>query len=154
MYPRQCAESVDHASRASRRLNAVGSSLTLYPAFRPAPICAMALFPVWVFRPGAIAQLPDSVIREESGRSASTTWQPVNMDRGRQVGAIIAQEKKVNLTRMKDMMAIPPEVTFDRFLRDQTEYKDGKQDLDRIDSPEIRSLVDRDSTNPQFGATQ
>jgi hypothetical protein len=42
---------------------------------------------------------------------------------------------------MKDMMAIPPEVTFDRFLRGQTEYKDGKQDLDRLDSPEMRSLL-------------
>ena len=29
MYPRQCAEPVDHASRAARRLNAVAISLSL-----------------------------------------------------------------------------------------------------------------------------
>jgi len=38
-------------------------------------------------------------------------------------------------------MAIPPEVEFDRFLRARTEYRDGKQDLDRLDSPETRTLL-------------
>jgi hypothetical protein len=36
-------------------------------------------------------------------------------------------------------MAIPPEVAFDRFLRSQTVYKEGKQDLDRLDRPEDRA---------------
>jgi len=39
------------------------------------------------------------------------------------------------------MIAIPPEAAFDRFLRGQTEYKEGKQDLDRLDNPEMRSLL-------------
>jgi len=38
------------------------------------------------------------------------------------------------------LMSIPPEVAFDRYVRDHTPYR-GKQDLDRLSQPGLRSLL-------------
>ena len=46
MYPRQCAEPVDHASRAARRLNAVAISLSLSRVYAGAQ-SAQWHFPGW-----------------------------------------------------------------------------------------------------------
>ena len=81
MYPRQCAEPVDHASRAARRLNAVAISLSLSHVYAGAQSAQWHFPGLRVLRPSGISSTGAKVRSQSTGQLLRTYCLSVRQQR-------------------------------------------------------------------------